>query len=453
MRKLCLIGLLLFFLSYAMPLVAQTTISGNVSAVGKLLSDVNIDVYEYTSGIATATTNQSGYFSVKLLPEKIYLFIFYKSGYELKSFIVYKTNQNNLIPLNVELNADSHSPDGLLFDFPDIIINAQSGAASAFSPEKITPQSQSDSTMVIINRAITNQYLLVTKLKLNSNSTASRTVLQQKIKQLSDEISQHISNEQNYIAEEENWVKKSKTTNGEKQLDIITNAQLALANRLGEIVKTKMALQEKYLTEAAITAIECDKIRSLIKQNTNKATSDSLEALFYECSSSVLRQKNNAVRMNKEFETINKAFAHNYQEYIELLRYKNKQTDKKIDSLYTLVKKNEERLNEQNSATSLLQQIETKADSFSATVIREALAEDSRFANFREDSTVVAYDKDFNRSNRKIIGNDTYDVLVNKKLQFRYLKNNKPITKITYEFETKRKYKEVMLHIRNVSKF
>ena len=51
------------------------------------------------------------------------------------------------------------------------------------------------------------------------------------------------------------------------------------------------------------------------------------------------------------------------------------------------------------------------------------------------------------------IADDNYEVQTDKKGRVKYLKNGKPVSKLTFEFETKRKMVDVLNTIKEVDRF
>jgi hypothetical protein len=82
-------------------------------------------------------------------------------------------------------------------------------------------------------------------------------------------------------------------------------------------------------------------------------------------------------------------------------------------------------------------------------VIQKALDEEERFKNYQEKT-----EERGDLSVKEIrIADDNYEMQVDKKNNAKYFKNGKPITKITFDFETKRKMVDVLNTIRQVDKF
>ena len=73
-----------------------------------------------------------------------------------------------------------------------------------------------------------------------------------------------------------------------------------------------------------------------------------------------------------------------------------------------------------------------------------ALKERARFEN--EKKSILAEE---NTIYRTTIGIDIYDKVVDPIGSIAYFKNEKPITEITYDFETKRRYDGVLKRIKN----
>jgi hypothetical protein len=87
------------------------------------------------------------------------------------------------------------------------------------------------------------------------------------------------------------------------------------------------------------------------------------------------------------------------------------------------------------------------------TLIGKALDEEKRFKNYNEKTEVKKVDGT-NMSVKNIrIADDNYEEQTDKNGKVRYLKNGKPITKTTFEFETKRKMDDVLNTIKEVDKY
>jgi len=76
-----------------------------------------------------------------------------------------------------------------------------------------------------------------------------------------------------------------------------------------------------------------------------------------------------------------------------------------------------------------------------------ATKEEGRFKNFKQTIAEKFINGEDNTVTVTQIGDDYYELLINKKRQKRYTKNDKPITDITYYFETSRKYEGVLKSI------
>ena len=84
-------------------------------------------------------------------------------------------------------------------------------------------------------------------------------------------------------------------------------------------------------------------------------------------------------------------------------------------------------------------------------LIRQAVAERERFINYKKATRSSASDS----TQRTIItiGPDTYVEVTDAKGAKRYYKNEKPVTEITYRFETTRRYEGVLKNKRDVRRF
>ncbi|MBS1592875.1 MAG: hypothetical protein JST90_01035 [Bacteroidetes bacterium] len=97
----------------------------------------------------------------------------------------------------------------------------------------------------------------------------------------------------------------------------------------------------------------------------------------------------------------------------------------------------------------------SRKDTFSRNtrraLIRQALAERERFAHFKK--TTAPPDRDSTQRTSIIIGPDRYEEVTDATGAKRYYKNDKPITEITFRFETTRRYEGVLKNKRDVRKF
>ncbi len=88
---------------------------------------------------------------------------------------------------------------------------------------------------------------------------------------------------------------------------------------------------------------------------------------------------------------------------------------------------------------------DTAAAAARRTILRKAIEERDRFANYNE---TVSKDKSI-----ITIGPDTYELLTDAKGAKQYYKNAKPISETTYTFETTRRYEGVLKNKRDVKRF
>ena len=88
---------------------------------------------------------------------------------------------------------------------------------------------------------------------------------------------------------------------------------------------------------------------------------------------------------------------------------------------------------------------DTAAISTRRSLLRHAIEERERFSSYHQtsDSTQTSIS----------IGPDVYDMLTDARGAHRYYKNKKPITEITYDFETNRRYEGVLKNKRDVRRF
>ena len=84
--------------------------------------------------------------------------------------------------------------------------------------------------------------------------------------------------------------------------------------------------------------------------------------------------------------------------------------------------------------------------------LKEAEAEQKRFANFKQSTTRDSIDTK-TQVTTTLIGPDRYELMISDKRDKKYFKNQKPISEATYRFETTRRYEGVLKKSKNVKHF
>ena len=86
-------------------------------------------------------------------------------------------------------------------------------------------------------------------------------------------------------------------------------------------------------------------------------------------------------------------------------------------------------------------------------LMKDALAEQKRFSNYKKTTEKQSIDNQESDVTTITIGPDTYELITSDKGGKKYFKNQKPITEVTYRFETTRRYDGVLKSSKNVKKF
>ena len=87
---------------------------------------------------------------------------------------------------------------------------------------------------------------------------------------------------------------------------------------------------------------------------------------------------------------------------------------------------------------------------------KEALAEQKRFSNYKETESKKSINNQESNITTVVIGPDTYQLITSDIEGKRYYKNKKPITEVTYRFETTRRYDGVLKsskHVKKIDKY
>lgn len=440
---------------------AQTLVlNGTVTGGGSAQDDVLIDIYEYNSPIQALRTDSKGAFSLHLTKGKEYIIVFYKSGFVLQSFSI-SDSQLNTIPnyfLTVDLARDERSPDGLYFKkplrriAPDVTFGAFTD--SKFELSRIKPQQRADSVLVLLNRAQANQYILVGNMKLGSNiadTKYSRQIendIRKEYNATTEKLKQNLIRYDSLYAEESKHQKASMTTTGDQQLDQLTETQRLLAERLSETSDHYLLEQQQMLAKSRLDEIQALKYQQEMSTATDTSIINMSRDAYQKSKAEALNDRYRAMDANRKFLVYNKYQVLNYQEYIELLRYKkNKEDTARLAAAPETQTKSKPLATITPADTS--DNLSKMSDEQRTTVIQQALEEEQRFSNY-EEKTEVKGDLTIKKIH---IAEDDYEMQVNKKGAAKYLKNGKPITKITFDFETKRKMVDVLNTIRQVDKF
>jgi hypothetical protein len=86
-------------------------------------------------------------------------------------------------------------------------------------------------------------------------------------------------------------------------------------------------------------------------------------------------------------------------------------------------------------------------------LVKDALAEQKRFSNYKKTTEKQSIDNQESEVTTVTIGPDTYELITSDKGGKKYFKNDKPITEVTYRFETTRRYDGVLKSSKSVKKF
>lgn len=86
-------------------------------------------------------------------------------------------------------------------------------------------------------------------------------------------------------------------------------------------------------------------------------------------------------------------------------------------------------------------------------LVRRAIEERERFKNYKKEISNRNRNNEDEEVTRIQIGPDTYLLVTNTKGDKQYFKNDKPITEVTFNFETNRRYEGVLKNKRDVRRF
>ena len=444
---------------------AQTlTVSGTVSAGGAVQGDALIDVYEYNSAIQTLHTDDKGYFTFQMNKGKEYLVVIYKPGYILQSYSLSDNVQNPVAnySMTVSLSPDEHSPDGLYFKEPLKRIAPQvdykSFIESKFQLDQVKPKHRADSVLVLLNRAQANQYILVAKMKLGTDKVDekySRQVAANIKAEMSSYATQMVQSNSRYDSIkqlEDAHVAASLTAKDDEQFGHLVLAQKNLAERLAERSNYFLLLQQKQLAKARLLELEAIRNEQLMAAATDSTQREEVKASYWKSKAVATNARYQAMDANRKFLAYNKYQSLNYQEYIEMQRYKDQKRDT-VKVASAPLSKPKAKPHATIIPVDTSDNLSKMDDAHRQKEIQAALEEEERFKNYEEKTQVRKIDNADVTVRNIRIADDNYEMQIDKKGGTKYSKNGKPVTKITFEFETKRKMVDVLNTIREVDKF
>ena len=437
-------------------------VSGTVSNGAKAIDNVLLDVYEYNSPLQTLHSDSKGKYTCTLLKGKEYLLVFYQSGYVLQSISIYdsKLNKSTQQNIPIHLEPDLHSPDGLYFKEPlrRIVptVEMDNFIENKFSLSDIRPQRRADTVSVLLHRAEANQYILIANRHLN-NKPLDENYSKQIVENVKAEINtfttqlaereQHIAQ---LIAEEDRHIAAAFKAQGDDQLTEIIATQKALAERLADNASYYLLTQQQQLAIARLH--ELDALRYLqLKKHPIDST---LYNAYTDAKAKAANARYLSMDANKKFLVYNQYQVQQYQEYIELLRYKTTIADsaKATKPTAPIPKPSKHPPTSAFAAPpppDTLDNLSHLNTAQRTTVIKDALAEEERFKNYAEHTEI--------KNNLTIktvhIADDNYEMQMDKKGNTRYLKNRKAVTKLTFDFETTRKLVDVIETLHKAAKY
>jgi hypothetical protein len=471
--------LLIFFVIITVYSYSQTLlVRGTVSCEGRPQDDVLIDVYEYNSPIKTLNTDSKGLFSLSLVRGKEYIIVFYKSGLMLQSVSMTASKRNlaSTYSLSVYLVKDEKSPEGLYFRQPARrIATDSSGRAfidSRFSIERINPPQRADTVLVLLNRAHANQYILVSNMKLGHNT--SDTIYSKQIEQnirkemsANREIMKRTTARYDSLSGlEEKHKKATMSTTGAAQMAEVTEAQRLLEERLSETAEHYMLEQQLFLAQARLDELSSLKDELDLASATDSSQIKRLRTAADNARSAVINDRYRAMDANRKFQLYNKYQSLSYQEYIELRLYTKRQdaaagpaAPQPVSAIPQPIKPALQPVKPPPKRYATITPADTSdnlskmTDEQRTNLIKQALEEEKRFKNYAEKTAVKKVDGEDMTVKDIHISDDNYELQIDKKGRSKYFKNGKPVTKLTFEFETKRKMVDVLNTIKEVDKF
>lgn len=430
----------------------QIRVNVSVTASGTVQSNALIDLYEYNSPIQPLHTDAQGKASLQLQRGKEYLIVVYKSGYITQSVSISDSKFDKLpvMDVKVELQKDPHTPDGLYYHDPLRRIESNL-KLTGFTEDTFVlgalPQRRADSITVLMNRAKANQYLLVSRSSITATHSEgySRQVVadvQAEVASYGAQIAVADARYDSLYKEEQAHLAASQHATGDRQYDELLAVQKDLAGRLGEKAASYLMEQQRQLARARLDEMNAIRYEQRANDTRDSAQRTLLRDTMWQLKARAAHDRWRAADANKKFLWYNKYQTDNYQEYVEMLRYKEKKSEAKPTAQATIKKSTP--LHATPALRDTSDNLSKLSDAAREDQIRKALEEEERFKNYEEKTETRRVDGTELTVQQIRISDDTYEMQIDNKGGKRYFKNRKPITSITFDFETKRKMVDVL---------
>ncbi|MBS1593115.1 MAG: hypothetical protein JST90_02245 [Bacteroidetes bacterium] len=438
----------------------QARVNLSVSAAGRALDQTLIDLYEYNSPIQPLHTDGQGKSTFQIQRGKEYLVVLYKSGYitQAISLADSRYDKQPVIDIKAELLKDSHASDGLYYHDPQRRIESDlklTGFTDDTFALAAIPAHRADSITVLMNRAKANQYLLVSRSTINAthNEGYSRQVVadvQAEMASYSAQIAASDARYDSLYKEEQIHLAATQRTTGDKQYDELLAVQHDLADRLGERATSHLMEQQRQLARARLDEMNAFRYEQRMNDARDSAQRALLRDTMWQMKAHAAHDRWRAADENKKFLWYNKYQTDNYQEYVEMLRHREKKNEPQPTAKATPKKSTPPHattaLRDTSDNLSKLYEPEREEQ------IKKALEEEERFKNYSEKTEKRKIDGAELTVQEIRISDDTYEMQVDKKGSKKYFKNGKPVTALTFDFETKRKMVDVLNAIRESDK-
>lgn len=430
----------------------QIRVNVSVASSGTPQSNTLIDLYEYNSPIQPLRTDAQGKATFQLQRGKEYLVVVYKSGYITQAISVADSKFDRLPVMNVkvELQKDPHTPDGLYYRDPLRRIESDlklSGFTDDTFALAALPARRADSITVLMNRARANQYLLVSRSTITATHSEgySRQVIadvQAEMASYSAQIAASDARYDSLYKEEQMHLAATQHTTGDKQYDELLAVQRDLAGRLGERAASHLMEQQRQLARARLDEMSAIRYEQRMNDTRDSAQRIFLRDTMWQMKARAAHDRWRAADENRKFLWYNKYQTDNYQEYIEMLRYKERKNEAQPSAKAAPKKSTPPHATPAPRDTS--DNLSRLSDAQREDQIKKALEEEERFRNYEEKTEKRKVDGTELTVQQIRISDDTYEMQVDKKGNKRYFKNNKPVTALTFDFETKRKMIDVL---------
>lgn len=436
------------------------TYQGTINNDNKTVDSVTILVFDYSTHVQTYYSDLKGAFSISIPKNQEYIICFVKFGFKSISNSI--CIQSDVID-NIQFTKDVLPPSaGLVYEITSRYsydTNTKKHVKKTIDISTYAPLQKADSIKVIFNKAQSYLYAYISSIQFKneldalqkldfSEQTKMRNQIMSTLTSIEVQKKQCSAMIMYYAKEEQASVSLAKTKVGRAQVKCLVDAQENLYKRIFEEGKNILRSKDEALLFYKLKMLDYFITKSSADLMQNNSDILAKKRIQLNTLSSAYNYLYLAEVAYQNYDKQLSTYQKHYQEYIELLKYYKGIKDSAYENEVVLreLKKEQIELPLLNNTPriALLDSVLKLNNAERELLLYEATREEERFASWKESDSEKILDGEKIQVHSIYLEDDVYDTWVTKKGEVKYMKNNKPISALTYKLETNRKYKGII---------